>query len=229
MLLTAFIMGFVGSLHCAAMCGPLTLAMPVIGDGKQGMLLSRLSYNAGRIMMYCVLGLIFGLIGKTLLLAGFQQWLSIAAGVVMLLALLLGSRSAGVNGWRAAQWIKSTFRIFLQRRSYAAVFALGCANGLLPCGLVYLAGTASAATGEAHHAALYMGIFGLGTLPMMLGIALFGPSLMKTLQRFSLKPLIPIAVSLVALSLILRGLALGIPYVSPAVANGNVACSACQR
>jgi sulfite exporter TauE/SafE len=229
MLLTAFIMGLVGSLHCAAMCGPLVLAMPVIGSGRRGLIGSRLIYNGGRIAMYALLGVVFGAIGKSLLLAGFQQWLSITAGVLMLALVWLGLNGAQANGWRAAVWLKATFRNLLHRRSYAGVFGLGAANGLLPCGLVYLAGTASVATGEVGAAALYMVVFGLGTLPMMLGMALFGPALMKRLQRFRLKPLVPIAVSVVAVSLILRGLALGIPYVSPAMSAGNVECSACAH
>ena len=229
MLLAAFIMGFVGSLHCAAMCGPLVLAMPVVGTTKNQIAASRLVYNIGRLASYSVLGLIFGCIGKSLLLVGFQQGLSITAGIVMLVFLLLGRKGANIAAWRAAVWIKSTFRTFLQRRTYRAVFTLGTANGLLPCGLVYLAGTASAASGGVTNAALYMLVFGLGTLPMMFGIGLFGPSLMKLLQRFRLKPLVPIAVSLVALSLILRGLALGIPYLSPALSNGGITCAACTR
>ena len=229
MLLAAFIMGFVGSLHCAAMCGPLVLAMPVVGSGRKGILTSRLIYNAGRITMYATLGVIFGAIGKSLLLAGFQQWLSILAGVIMLVFVVLGLRGVGASGWRAAIWIKSTFRTFLQRRSYPGVFALGAVNGLLPCGLVYLAGTASAATGQVGYAAVYMIVFGFGTLPMMLGLSLFGPALMKHLQRFRLKPLVPIAVSLVAFSLIVRGMALGIPYVSPAVVGATVECPACAK
>lgn len=227
MLLAAFIMGFVGSLHCAAMCGPLVLAMPVVGNNKIQILASRIVYNIGRVTAYSILGVIFGFIGKSLLLAGFQRWLSIIAGSVMLILLVLGRKSAKNAAWRAAGWVKSTVRAFLRHRTYPAVFALGGANGLLPCGLVYLAGTASAASGEATSAALYMLVFGLGTIPMMLGIGLLGPSLIKQLQRFRLKPLVPIAVSLVALSLILRGLALGIPYLSPANGNGGITCPAC--
>jgi sulfite exporter TauE/SafE len=229
MLFAAFIMGFVGSLHCAAMCGPLVLAMPVVGNGKNQILASRVIYNSGRITAYAILGLVFGLVGKSLVVAGFQQWLSITAGVVMLALVLLGHKRFGSSGWRAAGWIKSTFRTFLQRRTYPAVFGLGAANGLLPCGLVYLAGTASAASGEVASAVLYMLVFGLGTLPMMLGIGFFGASLMKLLQRFGLKPLVPVAVSLVALTLILRGAGLNIPYFSPAVADGQVTCAQCAH
>ncbi|MGZ8921574.1 MAG: sulfite exporter TauE/SafE family protein, partial [Limisphaerales bacterium] len=222
MLIAAFIMGFIGSLHCAAMCGPLVLAMPVVGTTQRAYFASRLIYNSGRIAAYGLLGLFFGAIGKSLLLAGFQQWLSILAGVAMLAVLMLGRRGANVSAWRASVWIKSVFRTYLQRRSHGAVFSLGAANGLLPCGLVYVAGTASAATGDIIQSALYMIVFGVGTLPMMLGMGLFGTRLIHLLQPLRLKPLVPIAVSLVALSLILRGMALGIPYLSPTVANATV-------
>ena len=227
MLIAAFIMGFVGSLHCAAMCGPLVLAMPVVGTTKAQILTSRLIYNTGRIAAYSLLGLVFGAIGKSILLAGLQQWLSIAAGVAMLAVLIIGRMGANASAWKTSAWIKSVFRTFLQRRSYTAIFALGAANGLLPCGLVYVAGAASAATGHLLQSAHYMVLFGAGTLPMMLGMGLCGTSLMQFLQRFRLTPLVPIAVSLVALSLILRGLALGIPYLSPTVSDAAVHCAAC--
>jgi len=229
MLLAAFIMGFVGSLHCAAMCGPLALAVPVVGDTKSSFFASRLVYNLGRTLTYGALGLIFGIIGKSLLLAGFQQWLSITAGIAMLAFLIFGHKRAFAAGGKTSSWIKRIFGRFLQRRSYTAIFTLGAANGLLPCGLVYMAGTASAAIGDILQSALYMIVFGLGTLPMMLGLTLFSRPLVALLQRFRLKPLVPIAVSVVALSLILRGLALGIPYVSPAVSDGDVKCAACMR
>ena len=229
MFLAAFILGFLGSLHCAAMCGPLALAIPVVDTAKSAILASRLTYNLGRTLTYGALGLIFGAIGKSLLLAGFQQWLSITAGIAMLTFLIFGHKRATAGAWRSSAWIKNLFRLFLQRRSYIAILILGAANGLLPCGLVYMAGTASAATGDILQSALYMIVFGLGTIPMMLGMTLFSRPLAAFLQRFRLKPLVPIAVSVVALSLILRGLALGIPYVSPAVSNGDVKCAACVR
>ena len=229
MLFAAFILGFVGSLHCAAMCGPLVLAMPVVGTRKNEIMASRVVYNLGRITAYSLLGVIFGLLGKSFALAGFQQWLSITAGIVMLAFVFLGRKRFSSSGWRAAGWIKSTFRAFLQRRTYPAVFGLGAANGLLPCGLVYLAGTAAAASGDVSGAVLYMLMFGFGTIPMMFGIGLIGVSFMKLLQRFGLKPLVPVAVSLVALTLILRGAGLDIPYFSPAVSDGRVTCSGCPK
>jgi uncharacterized protein len=229
MFFSAFLLGLLGSLHCAAMCGPLALAVPVVGTTKSAILTSRLIYNLGRILTYGSLGLFFGAIGKSLLLAGFQQWLSITAGVAMLAFLIFGHKGAVTTASKFSAWIKNLFRRFLQRRSYTAILILGAANGLLPCGLVYMAGTASAATGDILQSAAYMIVFGLGTIPMMLGLTLFSRPLLAFLQRFRPKPLVPIAVSFVAISLILRGLALGIPYVSPSVSDGDVKCAACVR
>src|SRR3974390_1678418 len=90
----AFVLGLVGSLHCAGMCGPLALALPAVGKTTPGYLSGRLAYNLGRIITYCALGLVFGLVGKTLLLAGIQRWVSISLGVALLAGLLTSRRLA---------------------------------------------------------------------------------------------------------------------------------------
>src|ERR1035441_277600 len=82
---TAFLLGLVGSLHCAGMCGPLALALPAAGNTTAGYLLGRVAYNTGRIITYCLLGIVFGLAGWTFLLAGLQRWTSIALGAAALL------------------------------------------------------------------------------------------------------------------------------------------------
>ncbi|MCD6049706.1 MAG: hypothetical protein K0Q55_1109, partial [Verrucomicrobia bacterium] len=89
---TAFILGLVGSLHCAGMCGPLALALPVAGKTRRAFVLGRVLYNLGRILTYCVIGAIFGLAGQSLALAGFQKWVSLGAGVAILLGLLASTR-----------------------------------------------------------------------------------------------------------------------------------------
>jgi len=221
-------MGFVGSLHCAGMCGPLILAVPVVADTRASFLASRLLYNLGRIGIYALLGLFFGLIGQSLVLIGFQRWLSIATGVAMLLYLLLTFSSFKNPLRKGPLWIKSLFRDFLHKRSYSSVFALGAVNGLLPCGLVYMAGTASIAYGNAILSILYMIAFGLGTLPMLIGIALAGNRVIA-LKKLNVRVLMPIAVSLVAALLIVRGLSLGIPYLSPSSSPDGLKCPACAQ
>jgi hypothetical protein len=221
-LLTAIVLGLVGSLHCAGMCGPLALALPMTGNSRATFVLGRVAYNLGRIVTYCLLGAAFGLVGQTLAFAGFQRWVSIAAGSAILVGLFVSSRFAvSVPVARAVAWVKSGLGALLRRRSVASVFSLGALNGLLPCGLVYAACAGAVATGGLLSGVEYMAAFGFGTVPMMLGIGLVGQKLQFTL-RFKLQRLIPACLSLVAVLLILRGLSLGIPYLSPDLAAGAV-------
>jgi len=226
---TAFLLGLVGSLHCAGMCGPLALAMPATGGTRASFILGRAAYNFGRIFTYCSLGALFGLAGRTLALAGLQRWLSLGAGVVILVGLAVTSRYA-VNTplARAVAWLKSALATMLKRRSLGSLWLLGALNGLLPCGLVYVACAAAVATGGGLRGAGYMLAFGLGTVPMMLGIGLTGRKLQPAL-RFRLQRFIPASVALLGLLLILRGMSLGIPYLSPDLSGGRAQCPACHE
>lgn len=224
---TAFILGLVGSLHCAGMCGPLALALPATGHNTAGFVAGRTAYNLGRIVTYCVLGVVFGLVGRTLLLAGIQRWVSIGLGVA-LLAGLLTSRKLAL--WRPltalVEQLKSRMSSLLRRRSWTALAALGLLNGLLPCGLVYVACAGATATGGVLSGARYMAAFGAGTVPLMLAIGLSG-KLVPFSLRLKLRKAIPVSVCLLAALLILRGMGLGIPYLSPDLSAGGAEC--CHR
>lgn len=224
MLWTAFMLGLAGSLHCAGMCGPLALALPHPGGGAHGFIASRLAYNLGRIVTYTSLGLVFGLLGKSLALAGVQRWLSLGAGTLILLGLLFATKlGAGTPVVRVIHWLKSSFGRLLQRRTLGSLGLLGLLNGLLPCGLVYAACAGAAATGSLLAGMTYMALFGLGTLPLMLGIGLSGRAVSASF-RFRLQTLTPASLAIVALLLILRGLSLGIPYLSPDLTAADPAC-----
>jgi hypothetical protein len=224
---TAFTLGLIGSLHCAGMCGPLALALPAAGNTAPGYVLGRVAYNAGRIVTYCLLGIVFGLAGWTFLLAGLQRWVSIALGVALLLGLLASRRLAL---WRpvtsAVNQLKSGMSVLLRRRSFAALGALGLLNGLLPCGLVYVACAGAAVTGGVFAGARYMAAFGAGTVPMMLAISLSG-KLVPASLRLKLVKTIPVCVFLLGTLLILRGMSLGIPYLSPDMSGSGASC--CHR
>lgn len=224
MLWTAFMLGLAGSLHCAGMCGPLALALPHPGGGATGFVVSRLAYNSGRLVTYLAMGAVFGLLGRSLALVGVQRWLSIGAGSAMLLGLLFASRlGARTPVVVVVDRLKATFGRLLQRRTLPSLALLGLLNGLLPCGLVYAAAAGAAATGGLLYAVGYMGLFGLGTLPLMLGIGLSGRAF-PVGWRFRLQAWVPVSLALVAMLLILRGLSLGIPYVSPNLAAADPAC-----
>lgn len=225
---TAFLLGLAGSLHCAGMCGPLALALPAAGNSASGFFVGRFGYNLGRILTYCVLGLVFGLVGRTLWLAGVQRWLSIGLGA-LLLAGLLASRRLAL--WRPVTGLvtqlKTPMSALLRRRSFAALAVLGLCNGLLPCGLVYVAGAGAMAAGGILAGALYMAAFGAGTMPMMLAIGLSGKLVPLSLRLKLQSKAIPIAVLLLATLLILRGMSLGIPYLSPDLSAAGGSC--CHR
>jgi sulfite exporter TauE/SafE len=221
---TAFLLGLVGSLHCAGMCGPLALALPAAGNTTPAYVLGRIAYNAGRIVTYCLMGIVFGLAGWTFLLAGLQRWVSIALGVALLVGLFASRRLALLSPVTAAvNQLKSRMSVLLRRRSFAALAVLGLLNGLLPCGLVYVACAGAAATGGIVAGAQYMAAFGLGTVPMMLAISLSG-SLVPASLRLKLVKTIPVCVFLLGTLLILRGMSLGIPYLSPDMSGSGASC-----
>jgi sulfite exporter TauE/SafE len=221
---TALILGLAGSLHCAGMCGPLALAIPTASTTRTGFVAGRLAYNLGRMLTYCLLGVVFGLLGRTLLLAGIQRWVSILLGLALLLGLV---SSRKLSLWQPVialvGQLKSHMSVLIRTRSLVAQVLLGLLNGLLPCGLVYVACAGATATGSLSSGVVYMAAFGLGTVPMMLGIGLTG-RLIPTALRLQLRKAIPASVLLLASLLILRGLSLGIPYVSPDLSGGNPSC-----
>jgi len=220
----ALALGLVGSLHCAAMCGPLLLALPVPPGGARRFVAGRVVYQLGRILTYCLLGVVAGLVGRSVFVAGFQRWLSIALGVAILLGFLI-SKQVAVSApvVRLVGWLKNAMSAQLRQRGFRALALLGMLNGLLPCGLVYVALAGALARGGLLDSVVYMALFGLGTVPTMLGIGLSG-KLFSLAFRLQLRRVIPVGVCLVAGLLILRGLGLGIPYVSPALVAGVPAC-----
>jgi hypothetical protein len=221
---TAFILGLVGSLHCAGMCGPLALALPPAGDTTPRYVLGRIAYNLGRIITYCLLGILFGLAGWTFLLAGVQRWVSIALGVALLLGLFASQRLVRWNPVTLVMdQLKSRMLVLLRRRSFGSLAVLGLLNGLLPCGLVYAACAAATTTGGVLAGAQFMAIFGLGTVPMMLAISLSG-KLVPLSLRLKLRQAIPVCLLLLGTLLILRGLSLGIPFLSPDLSGPGASC-----
>jgi sulfite exporter TauE/SafE len=172
-------------------------------------------YNFGRIVTYALMGAAFGMLGQGVVLAGLQRWISLALGAAILIGVFVSPRFANrVPVTRAVNWLKATLGKLLQRRALPALFGIGLLNGLLPCGLVYVACAGAIAMGNVLSGMQYMVAFGLGTLPLMLAIALVGTKLQFAL-RLKVQRLIPASLAIVGLLLMLRGMALGIPYLSP--------------
>jgi sulfite exporter TauE/SafE len=203
---TAFLLGLLGSLHCAGMCGPLALAIPVKSNSMVGLVFGRLAYNLGRVTTYSLLGALFGLAGQSVAVLGLQRWLSVAAGILILIAVVVGARMSS-RPIRAVDWLKSLFAKLLHNQTWTGTYALGVLNGLLPCGLVYVACAAASTSAGLLSGMAYMIAFGTGTIPMMLAIGLAGKSLQFRL-RFKLARFIPLYLIGLGVFLIVRGLPL---------------------
>lgn len=226
-LITAFVLGFAGSLHCAGMCGPIVLAMPAVGPTVTTQVAGRLAYNGGRLVTYGMLGVIFGSFGQLLGMVGVQRWVSVGAGLVILAGLFAWPvrNGASLIG-RPVSQLKRALGKLLQRRTVGSQFLFGGLNGLLPCGLVYVACAAATATSSLLSGLQYMLLFGLGTVPMMFGLGIAGRFLHARLQG-RVQRVIPVALAVMGVLLILRGMSLGIPYLSPdlsAVGAGSCCC-----
>lgn len=219
MLLSAFILGLFSSFHCLGMCGPIAMAVPHPSGGIRAMLPNKLLYNGGRAVTYMIMGLVVGLFGEGISLAGYQQGLSILMGGLILLLLL------STNQWETKiaklpiihplmLQLRKSLAPLLRNPNPGAAFNIGILNGFLPCGFVYLALAGAMATGDVYLGMGYMGVFALGTFPAMVGISLVG-AVMKPASRNRMSQVFHVFAFAFAILLILRGLNLGIPFVSP--------------
>lgn len=217
--LPALVLGLLGSFHCAGMCGPIALAIPLDNRNWPARILSSFTYNSGRVVTYAFMGSIFGLVGKGLALGGIQQWVSIAMGIIMILSVFfpyLFRNSVKINGfvYSMTNKLKTRFRSLFAQRSYTSLFMIGLLNGFLPCGLVYIAIAGAIVASEVYKGAIYMAIFGLGTIPIMLAISVLG-NVISVNFRNRMRRVVPVFIILVGILFILRGSNLGIPYISP--------------
>lgn len=212
-LIAGIVLGFMGSLHCAVMCGPIALALPM---GRSGKYLTHLVHQSGRVTTYAILGAVAGSLGGGLSLAGWQQPLSIGVGVLLLIGLI--GKWPTLLKWAPYRKFYSTLQAkFVQKLRGGKLyhfFITGLINGLLPCGLVYAALLGAIGTGSGLYGALIMIGFGLGTKPMLLAIGWSSASIVPKLKG-KVRLAIPAVVSIMAIFFILRGMGLSIPYVSP--------------
>lgn len=223
-LLLAISLGFLGSFHCIGMCGPIALAIPLKSKSFFGVFISSLLYNLGRVTTYATLGFFFGFLGKGFAIAGWQNILSISLGLSLLIILFVNTSRINLFGKSGIlvflEKIKAPIRRLFGINTYSSLFLIGLLNGLLPCGLVYLGIAGSMATLDPWKASLFMAAFGMGTLPAML-IVSAARNFISIRFREQIRRLMPIIVAMMALLLILRGMNLGIPYISPLVENDS--------
>ncbi|WP_299526012.1 sulfite exporter TauE/SafE family protein [Winogradskyella sp.] len=220
MLYSAFILGLLGSLHCVGMCGPIAFMLPVDRSNSFKKVSQISIYHIGRLLAYSLIGLVFGLVGKSLYIFGIQQQLSIAIGLIMIVLVLIPYKtfakynlSKPLN--KIISKIKSNLGQALKKKTADTFITIGFLNGFLPCGLVYMAVFGAVATGSLLQGSFYMVLFGLGTIPLMTSAIYLGKFLNQTIKQ-RIQKAIPVFVVIIGALFILRGLGLGIPYLSPA-------------
>ena len=219
MLLTAVILGLLSSFHCVGMCGPIAFVLPIDRTNKSRGALQTGLYHVGRLVAYSSIGALFGLLGRGLYLSGFQQRLSILLGIMMIAIIVIPGHIFNRYNFSRPIYgqigkIKSKLNLYLKKGSNRALLTIGFFNGFLPCGMVYIALVGAMATSEFQTGALYMFLFGLGTIPIMT-LAVYSKHIFSLNVRKKLTRAIPVLVVIIGLLFILRGMGLGIPYVSP--------------
>lgn len=214
LLLSALVMGLAGSLHCAGMCGPIVWMMPFHQDKGWRRVGSIAMYHLGRLSAYACLGLALYSF-KEMFHPQWQQYVSLAAGLLLLvLGILYFLPQLGLKirlPWSGL--VTNALGNVLANRRPGWLLAAGVLNGLLPCGMVYMALTAAVTVDAGWQAAAVMYAFGAGTLPMMVSLTLMRGKL--RLSSLSLRKWTPVIMILFGCLFVLRGANLGIPYLSP--------------
>lgn len=213
----AFLMGFLGSIHCAVMCGPIVLGLPLQKKNSWHNVLQVLLYQFGRISIYALLGTLVGWIGNSFAVFAKQETLSLIIGMLLILFTL-----AQLSGSYVSAFQKMQNKVVIPlSKLMGKVFKLpmwgffaGMLNGLIPCGMVYLALSTALNSANSQSGASFMMLFGLGTTPLMLFISLGGIYLKKYF-KFNSQKLIPWFALFMGVLFILRSANLNIPFLSP--------------
>lgn len=217
---TGLILGLTSNLHCLGMCGPIAMSIPVNRSSNLTILSGALQYNFGRVITYFVLGIIVGSIGLTVQTIGILQWLSIAAGIGLILFAwrkYLGKLFTNhLPEFKFQRIIGKGLGRILKSNWPAKLFLIGALNGLLPCGMVYVALLNAMISGNLMDSGLAMAAFGVGTLPAMLMVVFMANKLGAGVKQKAAR-LVPYLLSIVGLLIVLRGMNLDIPYISPKI------------
>lgn len=219
LIVSAFILGIGGSLHCLGMCGPLVMALP-FGTSKPENTAFNLSlYLVSKALMYGVLGLAVGTLGLGMRLITGQLVLSVAAGIFVLLVTLLPWIGRKVNlPYEFDRMIRAWFQKRLANPKWYSFVLYGIFNALLPCVMILVAFGASAATGHPLSGFLFMLVFGLGTVPALLMAYLSGRLITRRF-RLNLQWTSRAISVLLGVVLVVRGMNIHIPHSSIPLLN----------
>lgn len=227
--LSAILLGLASSLHCVGMCGPIVMNVPFLRFEKSKYL-AMFTYHASRILVYTLLGVFAGSIGELMALAGFQQWMSLLAGAFLLLLFFLPTIKNAMEKKLAkpVNKIYGVFGKYLFQPTFSSVALMGLVNGILPCGMVYAAMVGATAAGSVLGSMTFMLLFGVGTLPLLL-LCSVSLSFLGNQFRNKFRKWAPYGTLVIGLLFVLRGLNLGIPYVSPHFEEKTQKMECCHR
>jgi sulfite exporter TauE/SafE len=222
MLYSAFFFGLISSLHCVGMCGPIAMMLPVDRNNQTKKVVQIMLYHIGRLTAYSLLGLFFGLLGKGLFLAGIQQQLSIFIGIMMIVFVVIPEKVFAQYNfskpiYKVIAKVKTSLGSQFKNKSFKSLFIIGLLNGFLPCGLVYVALFGAIAMQSETLGVAYMFLYGLGTIPMMSAVVYIS-NVLSVPMRNKMQKVIPFVAIFIGMLFIIRGMGLGIPFISP----GNI-------
>lgn len=197
------------------------LALPVSHTMNLRFVAGRGLYHLGRTVSYSILGLIMGLFGEGISFIGMQRGLSILLAVALVFALFIPSWENKLTRIPLFKKIFANLRNSLgkalQNQNLPTLFNTGILNGFLPCGMVYIALAGALVLPFWWQSVSFMALFGLGTWPATMALTIAGNFIPKEkINRF--RPVMQAAAILLIILLMIRGLDLGIPYLSP---SGN--------
>lgn len=206
----ALSLGFLGSLHCVGMCGPLALGAS--GKGTKRLvqsLISGIIYNAGKSVSYGIIGFAAGFAGNVILLAGIQKSISIISGILLIAIAVFAiqpdiwiEKFSVIKKWNAL--LNRHFHSAYQGSYPGRQLYLGMLNGLLPCGLVYIALAGAITLQHPLGSAGFMIMFGAGTMPALLMVILTGHGINLRFRQI-LQKIYPITATITGVYLIYRG------------------------
>lgn len=230
MLFEGFLIGLLGSLHCIGMCGPIALLIPT---SKNPVLkfIQIITYNFGRVLTYSMFGLLFGLLGETFRLAKIQQSTSVAIGIILIISVLLSFTSINPSN----KLNKFAIKLFspikkslgkLLGANRKNLLLIGVLNGFLPCGLIYFALAGALTASSVQNSVFFMALFGIGTIPAMMFFMYFKSFINA---KINVRRIVPYMLLVMGFLLVLRGMNLDIPYLSPVdkQVNGTTTLGGC--
>lgn len=232
-LIPAISLGILSSFHCLGMCGPIAFALPINTKTSFMKFFGISLYNIGRVLTYSFLGLLIGFFGEGLRFMGISQIISIVLGVVLALYVMLSGRWLNFSFgnryiFKFNNFIKGRLGFLLHQKNNLSLFLIGILNGLIPCGMVFIAIQGSLLQSGLFSSWLFMFAFGLGTIPAMFSITYLSNKF-SSVTRFRIKKVMPYLTFIIALLLIVRGLNLGIPYLSPSYNVQQNTMSCCHK